>query len=942
MSRLLWCVAAILIAVAAKADDPLWDRFQTPPAEARPIVRWWWNGNAVTQSEIVRQIDQLHRAGIGGMEICPIAMPPNAETSPQAKSLKWLGPEWCQMLKAASEAAAQRQMRVDLVASCGGPWGGEFVKPEHASQRVDLITRRLTGPQELKLTHEEFLQLPEDAEKQTAAKEQSPELLFLKLVPVDCKNVEGITDLLGSFDDQGQLTTKLPKGDFLLCAGRLRKGFATVQHCADGAGGPVLDHYSAEAVQAFLDRISMSVMSHLGQDLGRFVQTVACDDADLSGANWTSDFAAEFKRRCGYELGPYLPFVVDFDQRLPVDKEFEPTVQRVRHDYAKTLTELYQERFVETFHKWTRKHGTKSRMHMGNGPWLMGVADAMLVPDLPQVGVSIEAVNNQHEIPIASKYATSGGRISKRPTISARINASANTVFQSNLEQIKTATDLGFLLGANQTVLQGFNYSPREMRLPGWVQPGIYFSPSNPWWPYLPNWTDYHARLAALFQASEPVVRLAVLAPTADVWGQTGLSTRATQQTPSYLPQLSQALAQQGITADFVSQRTIQRAKGEQGKLCCGPMKYDAVVILEATSLAPATTSALVLFAKGGGKIAIVGPKPKRAVGLNNFEQRDRAVVQAMQHLTENKTSKIVEIAPPKKEEELLSWAGTLVAKLGLPRSVTFESPSKILQQVHYRQGDRDIYLLVNTSDKQAVSTTATFDAQGTHAWQWNPETGDRAVYPTQNRKAHIRLAPLASLLLVFEPTEPPSDAPRVAPAVEKWQELAAITGPWDAEFIPVAGQRFTMHDLAPEDLSKSSDERLKNFAGTAIYRTRFDLSNLPAGQVIVDLGKVHDLADVRLNDEPLGVAWNAPLHFNATQRLTAGGNMLEVRVATPLFNYTRSLQNNIAARYWLDKAANKEPLPAGLVGPVRLLSPVAMKESPHQKKESTDQANGR
>ncbi len=35
------------------ADD-LWDGFREPPAEARPFVRWWWNGNRVTEAEAPR------------------------------------------------------------------------------------------------------------------------------------------------------------------------------------------------------------------------------------------------------------------------------------------------------------------------------------------------------------------------------------------------------------------------------------------------------------------------------------------------------------------------------------------------------------------------------------------------------------------------------------------------------------------------------------------------------------------------------------------------------------------------------------------------------------------------------------------------------------------------------------------------------------------------
>ncbi|WP_296635351.1 hypothetical protein [Polaribacter sp.] len=30
-----------------KTNEDLFQKFQDPPAEARPFVRWWWNGNKI-------------------------------------------------------------------------------------------------------------------------------------------------------------------------------------------------------------------------------------------------------------------------------------------------------------------------------------------------------------------------------------------------------------------------------------------------------------------------------------------------------------------------------------------------------------------------------------------------------------------------------------------------------------------------------------------------------------------------------------------------------------------------------------------------------------------------------------------------------------------------------------------------------------------------------
>ena len=119
---LVLCVAfALLLAATSRAfaDDVLFDGFQRPPAEARPFVRWWWNGNCVTETEILRELDLLKEAGIGGIEINPIAMPENS-TPTRDEALTWLSPAWNRVVAAAVEGARERGMIADLIVGTGG------------------------------------------------------------------------------------------------------------------------------------------------------------------------------------------------------------------------------------------------------------------------------------------------------------------------------------------------------------------------------------------------------------------------------------------------------------------------------------------------------------------------------------------------------------------------------------------------------------------------------------------------------------------------------------------------------------------------------------------------------------------------------------------------------------------------------------------------------
>ncbi len=120
--------------------DSLYELFQNPPTTAKPFVRWWWNGNKLTAEEIVRELDIMKEAGIGGVEINPIAFPGGDDLG--IPSLRWLSPEWIEMVKVALGAAEQRGIVCDIIVGSGWPFGGEFLATEERSQLMTLVSYR--------------------------------------------------------------------------------------------------------------------------------------------------------------------------------------------------------------------------------------------------------------------------------------------------------------------------------------------------------------------------------------------------------------------------------------------------------------------------------------------------------------------------------------------------------------------------------------------------------------------------------------------------------------------------------------------------------------------------------------------------------------------------------------------------------------------------------
>ena len=158
------------------------------------------------------------------------------------------------------------------------------------------------------------------------------------------------------------------------------------------------------------------------------------------------------------------------------------------------------------------------------------------------------------------------------------------------------------------------------------------------------------------------------------------------------------------------------------------------------------------------------------------------------------------------------------------------------------------------------------------------------------------------------------------------------ITGKWKVSFPLLTGTTLDAR-LAPGSWTDDGRAEIRYFSGTATYRKNFRLQadRLSATKrLFLDLGEVANLAEVWVNDEPLGVVWKPPYRLEVTDVVRAGINTLRVAVTNTWFNHlVRDAKLPEAAREtWVASGlanggvAAESPLsPAGLLGPVTLRS---------------------
>jgi len=906
-----------------KQADVLYKAFQNPPAEAKPFVRWWWNGNCVTEEELLHELDVMRKAGIGGVEINPVGLPGSAERTDD-KPLDWLSPEWNHVLKLAIDGAEQRGMVVDMIVGSGWPFGGRFLDNDETIQGVTLNIKHIEGPGKFTFERKNMMKLPGRKSDRTRSR-----LMFLRLIPKDAENSSDCIDLLDQVQPDGTVEVNVGSGRYTLCAGVLRDCFREVVLGAPGADGPVLDHFKQRPVQKYLDRMSDTLSPVLGGRMGNQIRAMFCDSIELSGANWTDDLAEQFEKRRGYSPTPYLPFLFT-KNNFDVSDSFRQTVGRARYDFCKTLVEVFHERFVFTFHNWCRANGMQSRYQAYGGPWLYGMLDGYLIPDIPEgdTWIYFDRQNigkplNRTRYAVWNKYAASAAHLTGKRMVGCEAMTNLAGVFRASLEDVKQATDLNFITGVTHSILHGYSYSSPKAAFPGWVRYGTFFNEKNTWWPYFPLWAKYHARIAAVLQATTAQTEVAILGPSADVWAVHGLDRVPFIANPWYLHELWQAIHQSGCSADYISDQIVQDAQFTDGKLRFGPTAYKVLIVTESESMEPETAEALADFAEAGGRIIFTGRTPSRAPSLDDAPRQDRRV-QAAMHRTLAADQRRVAVIPPPPEsvggepdidrDNLLAWTTNVLRRFNVEPAVVFDRPDRRLFQIHLRDGEREVFFLVNQDDERTLSFVGRFNTGNKTPWLWDTQTGTRHVFPHGTRKNElaIHLAPFDSMLLVFEPNMPGQSIPALP---DSPREFVVLKGPWQVKLEPIIDEQSLRTIDRLIDFGTSNEPTLNTFAGTAIYKTQF---KAPKGAAVLDLGEVADISEVTLNGKPLGVKWFGRHVYQIDKAVIPNKNVLEVKVTSVLYNYCHSLKGNRTASGWTNRNSRK-PAPVGLLGPVRI-----------------------
>jgi hypothetical protein len=132
--------------IALNAQIPsidLHQGFLNPPADARPVMRWWWFGPSVRKAELKKELETMREAGIGGVEIQPVYPLALDEDAKGIRNLPYLSPEFLDSVSFANATARSLGLRVDITLGSGWPYGGPHTSLTLAAGRLKMLLRQL-------------------------------------------------------------------------------------------------------------------------------------------------------------------------------------------------------------------------------------------------------------------------------------------------------------------------------------------------------------------------------------------------------------------------------------------------------------------------------------------------------------------------------------------------------------------------------------------------------------------------------------------------------------------------------------------------------------------------------------------------------------------------------------------------------------------------------
>lgn len=819
-----------------------------PAREARGRTRWWWYGCRVDREDIRYQLDQMQRAGIGGVEI-QITYPLEAGE----ENLTYFSPAFFEILRFTADEVKKRDMTIDLTLGSSWPFGGPFVPFAKSAVTVYPCIMDIHGPTEFSYDFTNRI-TGEIVGCVLGRMEEG------KMAPESVRDMSRLLEtkyLFGWPWGTCLRTFSVPPGEHKLVVFIASQFRQHVLMPTRGAEGYVIDHHDREAARLFFERAGTPLAERLGRGT---VQSFFCDSLEVFGHNWTNGIYEEFEKRRGYSIRPYIYALWGEVGDLTAD---------IRYDFHRTLSELTVENFFREMTRWCHEVGSMSRIQ-AHGTW----GDVLLAygaADVPE-GETFSPWDKFSVNIVHRRLASSAGHLYHRPIISNESFTWLRTPrFTETLEQIKIAADSIFVDGMNQIVNHGYSYTPREGEQ--WAfYASSHISHTNPWWEFYPHVGRYINRVCDFLRRGENVADLWIYLPQGDIWAECPLSDvhMCMKLEERLETRALDGLARRGYWFDFVNDDVLNRWREYEGR---------PLVILETDRMPLDTARQVRAFAEAGHAVVCAERTPSLGCGMADRDSPGETVADIFRDMRERG---LLTLAGDKYEA-----LGRVLERLAPPQvSVAGEGegpdPREDIGYVHRRDGVVEIYFTANMSLREHRARLR-FRGVDKPCCVLDPMSA-KEVWPEGCRTENgdtllaLRFRPGQSLLVIFDPALPPVRTERGERRTTARREM----GRWR---LTVEEKSFSAELERLEGFEKIP--ALRHYSGQAVYRTAVSVTaeELARGGVRLAVQDVGCAAAVYVNGRHAGDWIQRPYEMDLDGLLRAGENELEIRVSNLLIN---------------------------------------------------------
>lgn len=743
-------------------------------------------------------------------------------------------------------------------------------------------------------------------------------------------------DLTGKLSADGTLKWEVPAGKWKVI--RVGTTFLPIP----AGGGALPDYLSVESTHFDFDNSSGILIREAGEQVGSTFKYLHEDNVEIHGIySWTKNMQDEFRNRRGYDPKPYLAAMAG-----EIVENTEVT-DRFLNDIRRTVADCVADGHYKVWADRAHEKGAQVRAEAGGQhlPRLMmndGLKNLGRM-DIP-VGEFwygghwsenqwIQAEHHSGSLPeewyegrqnVNTKQAASASHLyGKKRTASEAFTSFTHWV--SSPATLLPRANVAFCEGVNDLTIHGSATSGSANGTPGTVfAAGIHFNNRITWWNQAGSFTDYLARCQYMLRRGHFV---------ADVLYYMG------DLVPCFVnPKHIDPSRGFGYDYDVCNTEIVRtRLSVRDGRIVLPDGMSYQVLVLPESGIVPVEVAKKILELVQEGATAI-GPRFVKTPGLEGYPQSEQALREISEKLW-GKEDGPVDRNVGKGRVVSGQKIAEVLKKQAVERDFSYMKESEIagygttpvkIDFIHRRDGQSDLYFVINRRNT-TETIDATFRVTGKQPEFWNPVNGTSSPAKAYSMTGStttvpMQLAPHQGIFIVFQTpasVKQQTGANYTTPVV-----LKTLDGAWTLRFDPQSGgpeEPVVIEQL--QDLTTNTVAAIKYYSGTVVYRKEFDLGKVSKENLSLDLGKVHDLAAVRLNGKELGTVWCAPWKLDITRLCKPKGNVLEIEVTNTWWNrlvYDSSLpaeqkitQTNIgfAPHYGL--------LPAGLIGPVTLCKEV-------------------